>query len=413
MKAESLIHHIALLGIPKVGYSFYHFILSKLNEHQLVLADAFDNPKLLSDVLSEADATSSSLSSFGKDKITELVNHIKQLNWQAAEQAMLWQEQTENHIFLESSFYYPSLLKQVDNNPPLLYAKGNINLLRSAQLAIVGSRNPTPSGYKTAYNFSSFLAEAGLTITSGMALGIDAASHLGCLSQHGPTIAVTGTGLDRVYPAKHRDLAYQIAEKGLLLSEFALGTGPNKYNFPRRNQIISGLSVGTLVVEAALQSGSLITAHAALEQGREVFAIPGSIHNPLSRGCHQLIKQGAKLVEHGQDIIDEISPLIMANIELNTSSKNTEAIEVYKPDSSNIVKTSLNKEQTTSLESTHNESSSSNNLLTYIDYTPATINQLCEQSQLAIDEINAQLSILELEGRIEILADGKIILANS
>ncbi len=177
------------------------------------------------------------------------------------------------------------------------------------QLAIVGSRNPSPAGLSNARNFAAYLAGAGIAITSGLAVGIDGAAHEGALRQ-GSTIAVTGTGLDRVYPAGHRDLAHKIAKNGVLVSEFPPGTAPRPENFPRRNRIISGLSVGTLVVEAALQSGSLITARLAVEQDREVFAIPGSIHNPQARGCHALIRQGAKLVETGRDIVDELSSLL-------------------------------------------------------------------------------------------------------
>ena len=173
-------------------------------------------------------------------------------------------------------------------------------------MAIVGSRNPTPGGAADAAAFATALSNAGLTIVSGLALGIDTAAHRGGLSGASSSIAVLGTGLDRVYPARNRDLAHQLSGEGLLLSEFALGTPAMAQNFPRRNRIISGLARGCLVVEAALRSGSLITARLALEQGRDVFAIPGSIHSPLSKGCHWLIKQGAKLVESAQDVLEEL-----------------------------------------------------------------------------------------------------------
>jgi DNA processing protein len=177
---------------------------------------------------------------------------------------------------------------------------------------MVGSRNPTPQGLANARQFALALAEGGLTIVSGLALGVDGAAHEGALecadTQHLPTVAVVGTGLDRVYPRQHQVLAHRIAQRGLLLSEFPLGTPPAAAHFPQRNRIIAGLSRGTLVVEAALQSGSLITARLATEQGREVFAIPGSIHAPQSRGCHALIKQGAKLVESAQDVLEEVLP---------------------------------------------------------------------------------------------------------
>ena len=215
---------------------------------------------------------------------------------------------------------YPAALLDTDDPPLLLYALGHPEALgrpwrfpqRTHCLAVVGSRNPTPQGVANARQFALALADAGMTIVSGMALGIDGAAHEGALEGAGArawaTLAVVGTGLDRVYPRQHRVLAHRIAQQGLLLSEYPLGTPPLAANFPRRNRIISGLCGGTLVVEAALQSGSLITAGLALEQGREVFAIPGSIHATQARGCHALIKQGAKLVESAQDILEELQP---------------------------------------------------------------------------------------------------------
>src|SRR5262245_52478736 len=191
---------------------------------------------------------------------------------------------------------YPRALLQTADPPLLLYTQGDTALLNSPCLAIVGSRNPTPQGAENAHAFAAHLGSAGLTIVSGLALGIDGAAHGGALAAGAATIAVVGTGLDRVYPRKHRDLAHRIAERGLIVSEFELGTPPLAANFPQRNRIIAGLSLGTLVVEAALESGSLITARHAVECGRDVFAVPGSIHSPQSRGCHALIKQGAKLV---------------------------------------------------------------------------------------------------------------------
>ena len=190
--------------------------------------------------------------------------------------------------------------------PPLLYLKGQRALLARRAIAIVGSRNATAQGIANAESFASALSRAGLCIVSGQALGIDTAAHLGGLAGAGSTIAVIGTGADIVYPARNRDLAHRIAATGLIVSEFPLGTAANAANFPRRNRIISGLSEGVLVIEAALRSGSLITAHLAGEQGRDVFALPGSIHSPLSKGCHQLIKQGAKLVDAVEDILDEL-----------------------------------------------------------------------------------------------------------
>jgi DNA processing protein len=201
---------------------------------------------------------------------------------------------------------YPQALLQTADPPLLLYTIGRCELLNAPSIAIVGSRNPTPQGADNARAFAEHLGRAGLTIVSGMALGIDGAAHSGALAGGAGTIAVVGTGLDRVYPRAHRALAHQIAERGLLVSEFELGTESLAGNFPQRNRIIAGLSLGTLVVEAALESGSLITARFAVEAGRDVFAIPGSIHSPQSRGCHALIKQGAKLVDDVRDVLEEL-----------------------------------------------------------------------------------------------------------
>jgi len=203
---------------------------------------------------------------------------------------------------------YPSLLLEAADPPLLLYAQGRAELLQAGGVAIVGSRNPTPQGRDTARAFAASLSQGGLTVVSGLALGIDGAAHEGALEGPASTIAVVGTGLDLVYPKRHRELAHRIVARGLVLSEYSLGTPSMPENFPRRNRIIAGLTRGTLVVEAAMQSGSLITARLASEAGRDVFAIPGSIHSPQSRGCHWLIKQGAKLVDSAQDVLEELQP---------------------------------------------------------------------------------------------------------
>ncbi len=208
-------------------------------------------------------------------------------------------------IVLGDPRYPPRLLDTADP-PLLLYAQGRVDLLQADSIAIVGSRNPTPQGILNARDFAHALGEAGWVVVSGLALGIDGAAHEGALAAGAGTIAVVGTGLDRVYPKRHLDLAHRIARDGLMLSEYPLGTPALAPHFPQRNRLIAGLSSGTLVVEAALQSGSLITARMALEAGREVLAIPGSIHSPQSRGCHALIKQGAKLVESAGDVLDEL-----------------------------------------------------------------------------------------------------------
>jgi DNA processing protein len=228
-------------------------------------------------------------------------------NAAAAAKTLEWLAQPGNHIVVLGDLDYPRLLLEIPDPPPLLYVKGDCRLLNCFALAIVGSRNATAQGIANAEAFARTLSDAGITIVSGLALGVDAAAHRGGLAGKASSIAVVGTGLDVVYPARNRTLAHALAERGALVSEFPLGMPALAANFPRRNRVISGVSRGCLVVEAALQSGSLITARLANEQGREVFALPGSIHSPLAKGCHRLIKQGAKLVDDASDILDEFN----------------------------------------------------------------------------------------------------------
>jgi DNA processing protein len=221
--------------------------------------------------------------------------------------ALRWLESDGNRLITLADAAYPAGLVEIADPPLVLYARGRAELLQRSALAIVGSRNATPGGMADAASFAEALSNAGLTIVSGLALGIDTAAHEGGLAGASSSIAVLGTGVDRIYPARNRDLAHRLSVDGLIISEFPLATPAMAQNFPRRNRVISGLARGCLVVEAALRSGSLITARQALEQGREVFAIPGSIHSPLAKGCHRLIKEGAKLVESAQDVLEELN----------------------------------------------------------------------------------------------------------
>jgi DNA processing protein len=289
---------------------------------------------------------------------------------------LAWLEQPRNRLITCRDPAYPPLLLQIPDSPPLLYVHGNVDILSNLQLSMVGSRNPTVSGRRTASEFAGCLALAGLTITSGLALGIDTASHTGALEVGKATVAVMGTGLDRVYPASNRDLAHRIAEHGALVSEFPVGTPPRPENFPRRNRIISGLSLGTLVVEAATRSGSLISARCAAEQGREVFAIPGAIHNPLSRGCHALIRQGAKLVETAQDILDELGALAAAT---TITARSSDAVNV---------------EQSTELADDYMQ------LLDSMGYSHTSVDMLVETSGLTPAVVSSMLLQLELKGFI-------------
>jgi len=250
--------------------------------------------------------------SAGRAALTEVIGNKAKLLLEATvadevAKALGWCKESGQRIMTLADSDYPPLLLQIPNPPVLLYVLGDVALLQKPALAIVGSRNATPQGSKIAEDFAATLTEAGFAIVSGLALGIDAAAHRGALkSGQGATIAVIGTGADRIYPARNQELAREIARRGVILSEFPLGTPALAANFPRRNRIISGLARGVLVVEATIRSGSLITARLAGEAGREVFAIPGSIHSPFSKGCHHLIRQGAKLVESAQDILEEL-----------------------------------------------------------------------------------------------------------
>ena len=288
--------------------------------------------------------------------------------------AQRWLEDPANQVVTFADNAYPRLLLEITDPPPLLYVRGNPALLDHASLAVVGSRNATQQGVSNAEAFSRELSEGGFTIVSGLALGIDAAAHLGGLSALSSSIGVVGTGLDIVYPARNRNLAHRLAEEGALVSEFALGMPALASNFPRRNRLISGLARGCLVVEAALRSGSLITARYALEQGREVFAIPGSIHSPLSKGCHMLIKQGAKLAESSQDILEELG--VMVRYRGNTKGSDDE----ISPD---------------------------NPLLAALGFDPIDLDTLCQRSGLTPDTASAMLLTLELEGVVGRLPGGR------
>jgi DNA processing protein len=290
------------------------------------------------------------------------------------DKTIAWAEQDGNHVLTLADANYPKRLFDIADPPLVLYVKGRIDLLSAPALAVVGSRNATAQGVINAEKFSEALSETGLTIVSGMALGIDAAAHRGGLRGKGSTIAVIGTGADIVYPARNRALAHQIAADGCLISEYPLGMPGIAANFPRRNRIISGLARGVLVVEGAAQSGSLITARMAADQGRDVFAIPGSIHSPLSKGCHQLIKQGAKLVESAQDILEELGD--------------------YK-----------SLLQTTIAAPAANRSAPGP-ILTAMGFDPVDIDTLAIRCALDAASINAQLLTLELEGLIEMLPGG-------
>ncbi len=302
-----------------------------------------------------------------------------------------WAEQPDAHILTPLDPRYPPLLAEIADAPTVLFVRGDPLLLAEPQLAIVGSRNPTPVGRDVTRELASRLAACGLVITSGLAVGVDGAAHVGAL-ETGRTIAVLGTGPDRVYPAVHRDLARRIAEDGALVSELAPGVGPLASHFPRRNRIISGLSLGTLVTEAALKSGSLITARQALEQGREVFAVPGSVRNPLARGCHALIREGARLVEDASDVLAELAPLLRGVLD---------TAERMDPASGGMAGNEPRTMADGDLDLDYRH------LLDAMGYDPVAPDELVRSTGLPIESLSSMLLVLELGGHVSSCDGGR------
>ena len=291
---------------------------------------------------------------------------------QAVARAVEWARAPGHHIVTLADEAYPRLLLEIADPPALIYAAGRLELLQRPALAVVGSRNASAQGERNAESFAQALSDAGFVIVSGLALGIDAAAHRGGLAGRGCTVAVLGTGIDVVYPRRNAQLAEQIGACGLLVSEFALGTAPAAANFPRRNRLISGLAQGCLVVEAALASGSLITARAAADQGREVFAIPGSIHSPLSKGCHALIKTGAKLVESADDLLAELGGFRPSGYASTTSPAQA----------------------------------GGGGLLDHMGHDPVDVDALCVRAGMSAEQVSSELLRLELDGRVTSLPGG-------
>lgn len=300
-------------------------------------------------------------------------------NWTQVEKDLAWAQSNPNHLICIDDPHYPPLLKETADAPLVLFVQGDPHILSKQQIAIVGSRNASPQGLKNAEQFAACLAQAGIVITSGLALGIDAASHYGALSVPGKTIGVAGTGLLHCYPQTHRSLVATMIEQGnAVVSEFPLQMAARADHFPRRNRIIAGLSMGVLVVEAALKSGSLITARIAVEEGREVFAIPSSIHHPLAKGCHHLIRQGAKLVDCAADIIEELGVFL--------SSNNAQAPSI----------------------SADGLSTPAQQVLAQINYEVTPINVIILGSELTAPVVSSLLLTLELKGYIQSVTGGYI-----
>lgn len=373
MNLTSIEQLLLLQRLPETGSGSYWRLLDEFPSLRVALAAPLDTLKrILSPRACDV------LAQFRQDgEHSSLMQQVRRdLEWCAAH---------DIHILDTDSEYYPKLLREVRRAPPVLYVWGDPKVLSLPQIAIVGSRNPTPTGRENACSFAADLAGKGVTITSGLALGVDAAAHQGALSVNGKTVAVLGTGVDQIYPQRNRQLAEQIvATGGAVISEFPLGTEPQPANFPQRNRIISGLAFGVLVVEAAIKSGSLITARYALQQDREVFAIPGSIHNPLSRGCHSLIKDGAKLVESAKDITDEIQGFLSMqwqDFDFERSAQLFAGDELITSDNEDMI-------------------------LSHMDFDPVSVDKLAERTGLGIGELMASLLTMELKGLVGNLGNG-------
>ncbi len=352
---ESLSSWLRLTLIPGIG-----------GETQRKLLAAFGLPEAV------FSSSRSALRDLIGDRLTRLL--LDTGNEEAVASACSWSKGQDQYIITLADPDYPQALLEIPDPPTLIYVRGRLELLNRQALAIVGSRNPTPQGTLNAERFASALSDVGLVIASGLALGIDAAAHRGALASTGDTIALIGTGIDRIYPARNRELALEIGARGTIVSEFPIGTPVSSANFPRRNRLISGISRGVLVVEAAMESGSLITARLAGEQGREVFAIPGSIHSPQSRGCHKLIKQGAKLVETAQDVLEE---LCWGTPSAARTSRVQDVGEA--PDQ----------------------------LLSLMGFDPCGLDELAGRSGLGADSLSVMLLNLELDGRVITLPGGR------
>lgn len=350
-------HFIALALVNGVGPKKLAMLLKFFNNAEACLS-----------------STSQCLRSIGLD--ASIVKAIKQIDWRSIDDIMHWSEDPKHHILTWHDKAYPNQLKQTASPPPLLFLKGDLSLLNSPQIAIIGTRQPSPGGKKNAISFATELSGLNFSITSGLAKGIDVIAHRATLKSGGKTLAVLGSGIERIYPSAHTNIAKEIAESGLLISEFPLNTPAKPHHFPQRNRIISGLSLGVLVVEAAIKSGSLITARLAAEEGREVFAIPGAIANPMVKGCHHLIKQGAKLTESIEDVLIELSPAQHC-----PAPQKIDASRAELPHDLQMI-------------------------LNHIDFEPTSIDEICLNTGINQKEISEKLVRLELNSLISHVPGG-------
>lgn len=359
---------LALWRIPGIGPRHFRFVIDHLGD----IAALFAQTATQLQALGFSEQQSARITAFARRADPELLAGVQRdLDWLA--------QSPWHHLLTWNDSRYPTLLREISGAPPLLFVRGDADCLNLPQIAIVGSRQCTRAGRQLAQDFAHHFSRNGLITTSGLALGIDSAAHEGALDG-GRTIAVLAHGLDAVYPPRNRLLAERVMESGALVSEFPVGVTPRPEFFPRRNRIISGLSLGVLVVEAALKSGSLITAHEAIDQGREVFAIPGSIHNPLAKGCHALIRNGAKLVETAAEVVEELMPLL------------------------GFVQQQLFADP--AVPSAPAAGSVEDKLLSALEYDVCSIDQLVQLTGMAVPDVSSALILLELEGAVQQVQGG-------
>lgn len=363
---------LALWRVPNLGASLFHRLLSSFDSLQ-----------------SASEASPKRLMTLGlnQEQITAIKGFLSGsagLLRDGVARDLDWLAQDGNHMVTILDPAYPALLKQITSPPPLLFVKGDPDLLSWPQIAIVGSRHPSRQGLDNASRFAEHFVRQGFVVTSGLAMGVDAAAHEGALKGEGATIGVTAHGLDSIYPKRSRALANAMLERGAWVSEFPIGVEPKPGYFPRRNRIISGLSLGVLVVEAAVKSGSLITARQAIDQSREVFAIPGSIHNPLARGCHALIRQGAKLMEQAEDVTEELLPLLKfqrSQLDLDFSA-------------------SGDTPPTAAVNHSYAKKSTEFQILNVLDHDPMLVDEIVVRTGMSVADVNAALVMLELDGAV-------------
>ncbi|MEN9450291.1 MAG: hypothetical protein RJA83_905 [Pseudomonadota bacterium] len=372
---------LALYTIPRCGLSAVSMLLKKFaNPKQILLASYKE--------LLDAGITPT------------LASNLQKPDWKSVEFSLRWVEQPQRHILHWGNLHYPALLREISSPPLILFMMGELSILQQQTLAIVGARNPTHAGLEIAFQLANELSDQGFVIISGLARGVDGAAHQGALKNKGPTIAVLGNGLAHIYPACHQTLAMNIVENGgTLISEFFPYASPRAEYFPRRNRIISGLSLGIIVIEASLRSGSLITARYALEQGREVFAVPGSIRNPLSQGCHALLKDGATLVESHQDIILGLS---FSSGQAHTWT-NEAIIDIHED-----CALSDNTDKNSSAKSISRLDSRDRKLVECLGFETTSIDILMTRTGLTIDKLLARLSTLQLQGYIDVVPGGYV-----